>query len=143
MSVRHFFSFDHNREIVSIPWDYNPEPPSFYRIVGVYEESGFILPSPVQMLTSKTFVFTTSRKPGSLPVCQSIEVKVFDNVPNIRFDTIGWQRIGVGIYNMPRPAQFARIIQVYSPWASAGVQAWINSVTQEFVQDDNGFPFVA
>jgi hypothetical protein len=48
---------------------------------------------------NKVFAITTPDKLGRLPERKAVEVKIFDNVPNLRWDMLGWEQIGVGIFN--------------------------------------------
>jgi hypothetical protein len=42
---------------------------------------------------------TSAEKVGHLPERKAVEVKVFDNVPRMRYDILAWEQIGVGIHN--------------------------------------------
>ncbi len=47
----------------------------------------------------KVFIITTPDKLGRLSERKAVEVKIFDNVPNQAYDILGWELIGLGIYN--------------------------------------------
>ncbi|MEM2174509.1 MAG: HK97-fold major capsid protein [Candidatus Micrarchaeia archaeon] len=45
------------------------------------------------------YCVTTPDKLGRLPERKSVEVKIWDNVPQQQFDIVGWEQIGLGIHN--------------------------------------------
>jgi hypothetical protein len=47
----------------------------------------------------KVFGLTTPDKFGRLPERKAVEVKIFDNVTKLRYDILGWEQIGLGVYN--------------------------------------------
>jgi len=55
----------------------------------------------VSTRVSKTSVYalTTADKFGRLPERKSVEVKVFDNVPHMRYDILAWEQVGFGVFN--------------------------------------------
>jgi hypothetical protein len=54
---------------------------------------------------SKLFALTTPDKFGRLPERKAIEVKIFDNVPHLRYDITGWEQVGFGAFNTAGVAQ--------------------------------------
>jgi hypothetical protein len=53
----------------------------------------------------KIFAITTPDKFGRLPERKQVEVKIFDHAPKLRFDILGWEQIGIGVYNTPGVAE--------------------------------------
>jgi len=47
----------------------------------------------------KIFAITTPDKLGRLPERKAVEVKIFDHVEKLRYSILGWQQIGLGIFN--------------------------------------------
>lgn len=47
----------------------------------------------------KIFAITTPDKLGRLPERKTVEVKIFDHINRLRYDILGWEQIGLGIYN--------------------------------------------
>lgn len=47
----------------------------------------------------KVYAITTPDKFGRLPERKTVEVKVFDNVTKLRYDILGWEQIGLGVFN--------------------------------------------
>lgn len=47
----------------------------------------------------KVFGLTTADKFGRLPERKPVEVKVFDNVPRMRYDILAWEQVGFGVFN--------------------------------------------
>jgi len=47
----------------------------------------------------KVYGLTTADKLGRLPERKAVEVKIFDNVPHLKYDILAWEQIGVGIFN--------------------------------------------
>lgn len=52
------------------------------------------------------YAVTTPDKLGRLPERKSVEIKIFDNIPQQQFDIVAWEQIGLGIHN---PHGVARI----------------------------------
>jgi len=48
---------------------------------------------------TKVFLLTTPDKLGRIPERKAVEVKIFDNVPNFKYDIAAMEIIGLGIYN--------------------------------------------
>jgi hypothetical protein len=53
----------------------------------------------------KIFATTTPDKLGRLPERKAVEAKVFDHAPKLRFEILGWEQIGIGVYNTPGVAE--------------------------------------
>lgn len=53
----------------------------------------------------RVYALTTADKLGRMPERKAVEVKIFDNVPHLRYDILAWEQIGVGIYNTAGVAQ--------------------------------------
>ena len=47
----------------------------------------------------RVYALTTADKLGRLPERKAVEVKIFDNVPHLRYDILAWEQIGLGIFN--------------------------------------------
>ena len=55
----------------------------------------------------RVYALTTADKLGRMPERKAVEVKIFDNVPHMRYDILAWEQIGVGIFNTSGVAQAA------------------------------------
>jgi hypothetical protein len=47
----------------------------------------------------RVYALTTPDKFGRLPERKAVEVKVFDNVPHMRYDILAWEQVGFGVFN--------------------------------------------
>jgi len=53
----------------------------------------------------RIYALTTADKFGRLPERKAVEVKIFDNVPHLRYDILAWEQIGLGVFNTAGVAQ--------------------------------------
>jgi hypothetical protein len=53
----------------------------------------------------RVYALTTADKLGRLPERKAVEIKIFDNVIHLRYDILGWEQIGLGIFNTAGVAQ--------------------------------------
>lgn len=49
----------------------------------------------------KIFAVTTPDKFGRMPERKQVEVKIFDHAPKLRYEILGWEQVGIGVYNTP------------------------------------------
>jgi hypothetical protein len=56
---------------------------------------------PIENTSGKgsVYVSTTPDKLGRIPERKSVEVKIFDNIPETRYDCLAFEQIGVGVHN--------------------------------------------
>ena len=52
-----------------------------------------------KLTDQSVFLLTTPDKLGRIPERKAVEVKVWDNVPQQRYDIVSWEQIGIGIHN--------------------------------------------
>jgi len=54
------------------------------------------------------WLVTTPDKLGRIPERKAVEIKVWDNVPQQRYDIVSWEQIGMGIHNTGGVVQYNR-----------------------------------
>ena len=55
----------------------------------------------------RVYALTTADKFGRLPERKAVEVKIFDNVPHLKYDILAWEQVGFGVFNTAGVAQAA------------------------------------
>lgn len=66
-------------------------------MVGTYVGARILVSNRVDK--NKVYGLTTADKFGRLPERKAVEVKVFDNVPRMRYDILAWEQVGFGVFN--------------------------------------------